>query len=251
MPSEKNSRDTSSKLPVATTATVSPWSRASSPMAESDSSSSLDQRDTEQREKERERENQSEAALLVLISRCFHALLLRREKSKFRDWQMKSDPEDLVPRELQESENSLAFQKPKERKLVKSPPSSRRMWSEEPSRAKRILRLPSDKRLLKSRDLSLMSDLEERESRRRRRLGDGREHLRLKMPTRKFMTNGLQKRKLLPSKPRLWGKLPKPKVLRRLKPSLLQPPSKLQEKSRRKKWLNQPQPLKQTRNECR
>jgi small subunit ribosomal protein S6e len=48
--------------------------------------SNLDQKDIVLKEQDRERENQSEVALLVLISRCFHALLLRKEINKFPDY---------------------------------------------------------------------------------------------------------------------------------------------------------------------
>ena len=73
------------------------------------------------KELERERENQSEAALLVLISRCFHALLSRKDKNKFPALLIKLNQEDWVQKEQQELENFLVFLKLKDKKLETSP----------------------------------------------------------------------------------------------------------------------------------
>ncbi len=63
-------------------------------MVESDFYSSLDLKDIVLKELERERENQLEDALLVLISRCFHALLLRKAIKKFPALLIKLNQED-------------------------------------------------------------------------------------------------------------------------------------------------------------
>lgn len=86
---ENNSRAMSLKLLVDMTETDLLWSKVFSPTLESDFSSSLDLKDTELRGQERERENQLEDALLVLISRCYLALLLKRERKKSLAWLIK------------------------------------------------------------------------------------------------------------------------------------------------------------------
>ena len=89
-------------------------------MVESDFYSSLDLKDIVLKELERERENQSEAALLVLISRCFHALLLRKAIRKFLALLIKLNQEDWAQKEPQELENFSVFQRLKDRKLEMS-----------------------------------------------------------------------------------------------------------------------------------
>ena len=86
-----------------------------------DSYLSLDQRDIELRELDKERENQSEDALLVLILKCFHALLSRKDKNKFPALLIKLNQEDWVQKEQQELENFLVFLKLKDKKLETLP----------------------------------------------------------------------------------------------------------------------------------
>jgi|JI61114C2RNA_FD_contig_111_286284_length_918_multi_2_in_0_out_0_2 hypothetical protein len=90
-------------------------------MVESDFYSSLDLKDIVLKELERERENQLEDALLVLISRCFHALLLRKAIRKFLALLIKLNQEDWAQKEPQELENCSVFQKLKDKKLEMSP----------------------------------------------------------------------------------------------------------------------------------
>ena len=162
-PSDKNSRDMSSRSTEDSTRTVSPWNRESFATTESDFYSSLDLKDTELRGLEKEKEDPSEDALLVPILKCFPSLLSRRDRKRFRDWQTRPNPEDLVPRELLVSESFMESKELKE----KRPPKDQLLWSrsmpsEELSRARRTL-MPADTKLPRFRDWSLKSDWEERE----------------------------------------------------------------------------------------
>ena len=202
---EKNSKDMYSVLMEDLTMMALPWSKVSSPMAESDSSSLQAPRDIVHQGKVKEREGLSGDALLDQTLLCSPAPSPKRVKKIFQDWLILSSQEDLVPRELQKSESFLVFLKPRVSIHLLW---SRRMLSEEPSRAKRMKMPLSGKKPLKSKDWWLMPDSEERESSRRLKLGDGRELLLQLRSTRKFMTNGWPRERLQLIKPSLPEKPP-------------------------------------------
>lgn len=92
----------------------------SSAITELNSYSHQEPQDIVSRGKDREREDQSEDALLVLTSKIFPLLLLKRVRRIFRDLLMKLKTEDLDPRELVESESSMELRKLREKRLLKA-----------------------------------------------------------------------------------------------------------------------------------
>jgi len=103
---DKSSRVMSSESQVDLIKMDSLWNKVSSATTESNFCLPLAPVDIEPREKERERENLLEDVLLVLISKLYLWFSSRKEKRKSLDSLTKPKPEDLVPREPLESENS-------------------------------------------------------------------------------------------------------------------------------------------------
>lgn len=80
--------------------------------------SPLELQDIELKEKEKERENLSEDALLDLILKLFPLPSSRKVRKKFPDLPIKLKIEDLDPKELAASENSMELKRLKERRPV-------------------------------------------------------------------------------------------------------------------------------------
>lgn len=80
--------------------------------------SPLELQDIELKEKEKERENLLEDALLDLILKLFPLPSSRKVRKRFPDLPIKLKIEDLDPKELAVSENSMVSKRLKERRPV-------------------------------------------------------------------------------------------------------------------------------------
>lgn len=119
----------------------------------------------------------------VLILRTYQSLLLKKVNNKFQALPILPFQEDLVQKEPTISENSMVLKDNKE-KINQSPLLLlKRTSPEEPSKAKRIQMPHKDKKLQRFKDLSLISDLEERESLNKIKLEDGKNQLKLELLT--------------------------------------------------------------------
>ena len=227
-----NSRDTSSRSPVAMIRTVLPWNKVSSLAPDSNFFSLLALKATELKEPEKERESPSEDALSALKSKACQSPSSRRANNKSRVSPIPLFPEDWVPREPTTSENSMELRD--KRRTNQSPLLwSRRTSPEEPSRARRTPLLLKDKKPPRSKDWSLTWDLEERESTRKTRSEDGRRPSKPELLITSWsMSKSPRKRPLTPklrSRERIQSRLPRPSQSRlrdksshplRLNPSL-------------------------------
>lgn len=194
-----------------------PWSKVSSLTQDLNFYSLQEPRDIEPKELEKEKENQLEDALSVLILRTYQSLLLKKVNNKFPALPILLSQEDLVQKEPTISENSMVLKDNKEKTNQSPLLLLKRTSPEEPSKAKRIQMPHKDKKLQRFKDLSPISDLEERESLNKIKLEDGKNQLKLELLTINWLTNTLPKEKLLKLKLELKEKTQRLPKLNQLK----------------------------------